>query len=408
MRNLVLAAVLVAAAGTAAHAQDARAIRDGRYQAVLGDCEGCHTAPGGKPFAGGTVLETPFGKIAAPNITSDRDAGLGTWTEADFRRAMRAGVSPGGKRLYPAMPYPAYALMNDADLAALWTYLKTVPPVHHAVEANLLPFPFNIRALMAGWNLLYLKPAGFRPTAGKSSAWNRGAYLVTGAGHCSACHTAKTLLGGDRAGALTGASLQGWFAPEITGAQPRGVGNWSAEDIVTYLRSGWNSHAAASGPMAEVVEHSTSQMTDADLGAIAVYLKDQPAAEESHPASTLSRRDPAMQAGAELYQNNCVGCHGWDGKGERLIFPPLAGNAILIQPSAESLTRVVLEGAQAAGTKTAPTAPSMPSFAWKLNDAQIADLLTYIRNSWGNAAAPVSAASVGEIRASLHGGNDAR
>jgi mono/diheme cytochrome c family protein len=408
MRRLVFAAVLVAAAGTAAHAQDSRQIAAGRYQAVLGDCEGCHTAPGGKPFAGGTILETPFGKIAAPNITSDRDAGLGSWSEADFRRALREGVSPGGKRLYPAMPYPAYALMSDADVVALWAYIKTVPPVHRTVEANLLPFPFNIRALMAGWNWLYFKPVAFTPTAGKSPAWNRGAYIVTGAGHCAACHTAKTLLGGDRAAALTGASLQGWFAPEITGATPRGIGGWSASDIVAYLGSGWNSHAAASGPMAEVVEHSTSQMTDADLGAIAVYLKDQPAAEPSAPAPALPQNDPAMQAGAVLYRNNCTGCHGADGKGERLIFPPLAGNAVLIQPSAESLTRVVLEGAQAAGTKTAPTAPSMPSFAWKLDDAQMADLLTYIRNSWGNNAAPVSADFVSKIRANLRGGNDAR
>jgi mono/diheme cytochrome c family protein len=354
------------------------------------------------------VLETPFGKIAAPNITSDRDFGLGAWSEADFRRALREGVSPGGKRLYPAMPYPAYARMRDADIASLWTYMKSVAPVHRGVEANLLPFPFNIRALMAGWNWLYFKPAAFVPTAGKSAAWNRGAYLVTGPGHCAACHSAKTLLGADRAEALTGASLQGWFAPEITGAKPRGIGNWSAGDVVTYLKSGWNSHAVASGPMAEVVEHSTSQMTDADLGAIAIYLKDQPAAEDVRVAPAPAQGDPAMQAGAVLYQNNCASCHGADGKGERLIFPPLAGNAILIQPSAESLTRVVLEGAQAAGTKSAPTSPSMPSFAWKFSDAQIADLLTFIRNSWGNAAAPVSVESVAKIRAGLRDGQDAR
>ena len=407
MRGLALAALLAVSAGANARADASHQVADGRYQAVLGDCEGCHTAPGGKPFAGGTVLVTPFGKMAAANITPDRDTGIGSWSEADFRRALREGVAPSGERLYPAMPYPAYARMNDADIAALWAYLRAVTPVHRAVKTNLLPFPFNIRALMLGWNWLYFRPAVLTPTAGKSQAWNRGAYLVTAAGHCGACHTPKTLLGADRAAALTGASLQGWFSPEITDAKPRGLGNWSAQDIVTYLKSGWNSHAVASGPMADVVERSTSGMTDGDLAAIAVYLKDQPA--EAVPLAPIPPRDdPAMQAGAKLFQNNCVACHGADGKGERLIFPPLAGNAVLIQPSAESLTRVVLAGAQAVATKTAPTSPSMPSFAWKFNDAEVADLLTYVRGSWGNAAGPVSAASVARIRASLRAGNDMR
>jgi len=400
MKASVLAA-LVSFAAMPALAQDR--VASGRYQAVLGDCAGCHTAPGEKPMAGGMILQTPFGKIAVPNITPDRETGLGSWTEADFRRAMREGVSPGGKRLYPAMPYPAYARMPDADISALWAYLKTLTPVRHAVEPNLLPFPYNIRTLMAGWNWFYPSPVGFAPTAGKTAEWNRGAYLVTGPGHCGACHTAKTFLGADRAKAFTGASLQGWFAPEITGAKPHGIGNWSTDDIVTYLKSGWNTHAAATGPMVEVVENSTSQMTDADLRAIAVYLKDQPAGSDIRSGTRVTAGDPAMQAGGKLYQDNCVGCHGWDGKGETLIFPPLAGNAILLQPSAESLTRVVLEGAQAAGTKSAPTAPAMPSFAWKLNDGEVAALLTYIRNSWGDDAAPVTAASVAKIRANLRG-----
>ncbi len=403
MKTVVLASLLIAAAAVAAQAQSSPQA-GGRYQAVLGDCEGCHTAEGGKPFAGGTVLQTPFGKIAVPNITSDHDTGIGSWTEADFRRALREGVSPGSERLYPAMPYPAYAQMGDADVTSLWAYMKTVAPVHNAVEPNLLPFPFNIRALMVGWNWLYFKPAPFASTAGKSADWNRGAYLVNGPGHCGACHAPKTLLGADRGAALTGASLQGWFAPEITGAKPRGIGNWTAGDIATYLKTGWSSHSVATGPMAEVVERSTSQMTDGDLNAIAVYLKDQPAGADMQPASASLRSDPAMQAGGRLYRDNCATCHGADGKGERLIFPPLAGNAILVQSSAESLTRVVLAGAQAAGTKAAPTAPSMPSYAWKFNDAQVADLLTYIRNNWGNAAQAVSAESVGKIRAGLGGG----
>jgi mono/diheme cytochrome c family protein len=403
MKIFALAVLLLAGGRVSAHAQDL--IAEGRYQAVLGDCTGCHTATGGMPLAGGTVLETPFGKIAVPNITPDRDTGLGRWTEADFRRAMRDGISPGGKRLYPAMPYPAYSRMGDADIAVLWAYLKTVAPVRHAVEPNLLPFPFNIRALMAGWNWLYPGPGRFTPVAGKTAEWNRGAYLVGGPGHCGTCHTPKTLLGSDRATALSGASLQGWFAPEIANTKPYGVSTWNVNDIATYLKSGWNSHAAATGPMAEVVENSTSQMRDGDLRAIAVYLKDQGGGANARTVSAVPPDDSRMQSGKTLYENNCVGCHGWDGKGQALIVPPLAANAILLQSSAQSLARVVLEGAQAAGTRTAPTAPSMPSFAWKLNDAQIADLLTYIRNSWGNAAEPVPGTEVAKIRASLRQGS---
>ena len=400
MKRVVLAFLFVTAVAAPVRAADVAA---GRYQAVLGDCEGCHTVSGGKPFAGGLVLETPFGKIVSPNITADRDTGIGGWSEADFRRAVREGVSPGGKRLYPAMPYPAYAMMSDGDLATLWTYMKTVAPVRNSVESNLLPFPFKIRSVMAVWNWLNFKPAPFVATQGKSAEWNRGAFLVTGPGHCGACHTPKTLLGADRAAALTGASLQGWFAPEITSAAPRGVGDWSAGDIVTYLKTGWNSHGVATGPMVEVVEHSTSQMTDADLSSIAVYLKDVPAAQAA-PAPVLAANDPVMQTGARLYQDNCVGCHGADGRGEHLIFPPLAGNAVLMQSSAESPIRILLEGAQSVSTKAAPTSPSMPSFAWKFSDADIADLLTYVRNSWGNAAPAVGADSVAKARASLKGG----
>jgi mono/diheme cytochrome c family protein len=400
MRSM-LAALLLIALGSAAEAQDQVAL--GRYQAVLGDCQGCHTAPGGKPFAGGLVLKTPFGQIGVANITQDRATGIGAWSEADFLHAMRRGIAPNGERLYPAMPYPYYARMSDSDLAQLFAYLKTIPAVHHAVQVNRLRFPFDIRALMAGWDWIYFKPQSFKPTAGKSAQWNRGAYLVTGPGHCGACHTAKTLLGADRTDSLMGGSLEGWFAPEIIDAKPRGIGGWSFGDIVSYLKTGWNGHGVASGPMAEVVERSTSQMSNPDLQAIAVYLKDL--AGTDTPPTAVAASAPAMKAGAMLYRTNCVACHGWEGKGEKLIFPPLAGNAVLVQSSPENLIRVVLEGAQSVATKEAPTEPSMPSFAWKLNDAQIADILTYIRNSWGNQALPVSLETVAKVRANLRSGS---
>ena len=396
MKSALAVLALVAFTG-AAQAQDQTSA--GRYQAILGDCEGCHTAQGGQPFAGGLVLETPFGNMTVPNITQDRATGIGSWSEVDFRRALREGIAPDGTRLYPAMPYPAYTKMSDADLASLWAYLKTLKSVNHQVEADHLRFPFNIRALMMGWDWLYLKPERFTPVAGKSAEWNRGAYLVNGPGHCGACHTAKTLLGADGSVALTGASLQGWFAPEITDAQPHGVGGWSTNDIVAYLKTGWNSHSVASGPMVDVVERSTSQMTDGDLAAVALYLKDQPGTPKQSPA--VAANDPAMASGKILFQNNCTACHGADGGGEALMFPPLAGNPVLLQSSPENLIRVALAGTQAVSTKAAPTAPSMPSFAWKLNDGQLADILTYVRNSWGNQASAVSSENVAKIRASL-------
>jgi len=398
--GLVVALCLLAAPAAADK------IADGRYQSILGDCEGCHTVPGGRPFAGGVELATPFGTLVTSNITPDKQTGIGTWSEADFIRAMKTGIAPGGKRLYPAMPYPAYARMPDADVSALWAYMKSVAPVRKPVNVNQLRFPFNIRATLIAWNWLNFKPEAFKPNPAKSAAWNRGAYLVTGPAHCGMCHTPKSLLGADKASeALFGASLQGWFAPDITAHGTTGLGGWSREDIVNFLRTGWSRHGVASGPMAEAIENSTAHMTDADLNAIAVYLKDQAASPRLSSGSALAKSDARMKAGEAVYRTNCVGCHGWDGKGQAMIFPPLARVSVVQQANPESLIRVVLAGARAAQTKDAPTAPAMPSFAWRLNDRQTADVLSYIRNSWGNAAAPVSPDDVGAIRGRLRKGS---
>ena len=206
----------------------------GKYQAVLGDCRGCH----GKDLSGGVALMTPFGKLVTPNITPDKDTGIGNYSAEDFRQAMKAGIAPGSKLLYPAMPYPSYARMPDADIAALWDYLKTIKPVKKPVDVNQLHFPFNLRFMMRGWNVLFFSPAPYADTAGKSAAWNRGAYLVNGPGHCAACHTPKNFFGADKGTALTGASLQGWYAPDLTGDKQAGLGSWSANDIVEYLEHG--------------------------------------------------------------------------------------------------------------------------------------------------------------------------
>ncbi len=381
-------------------------VADGRYQAILGDCMGCHSMKGGALFAGGDRLETPFGTMVAPNITPDKETGIGSWSEADFRRAVKQGISPGGRRLYPAMPFPAYAKMRDEDVARLYDYMRTVEPVRRAVRSNLLRWPFNMRFLMVFWDWLFFQPGEFVADTAKSVAYNRGAYIVTGPGHCGACHTGKTMLGSDSSRSLGGASLQGWFAPDITSDNARGIGGWSAADVVAYLKTGHNAYSMASGPMAEAIENSTSRMSDADLEAVAAYLKDVPGTGNGGGAA-LAANDPHMQAGQAIYEDNCMGCHNADGKGQKDIFPPLNGNPVVRQSSAETLARVVLAGTQAADVKAAPTQPAMPSFAWRLDDQQVADVLSYVRSSWGGAG-EVTAGTVKNVRAGLARENRAR
>jgi mono/diheme cytochrome c family protein len=377
-------------------------IERGRYLAVLADCAACHTAPGGQPYAGGLALETPFGKLVAPNITPDRDTGIGAWTDDEFVAAMHDGRGRGGLRLFPAMPYPAYTKMTRDDVLLIRAYLATVKPVNNAVVANQLPFPLNIRANLLFWNFLNFTPGRFEPNPQKSAEWNRGAYIVEGAGHCGTCHTPKTLLGGDKTGTpLAGATLQGWFAPDITTDPRKGIGNWSHDDLVAYLKTGTNDWTLASGPMAEAVVHSTSKMTAEDVAAIATYLKDSGAAGDASSPAVVSSDDKAMRVGLAIYKDSCAACHKDSGLGESELFPRLAGSALVQSDDPTTLVRVALQGSRAVSTSTKPTAPAMPAFDWRLDDAQVAAVLTYIRNSWGNRAAPVAASAVASARSAL-------
>ena len=401
-----LAAVLFVALTGAASGQDTQSfdrIERGRYLAVLSDCSACHTAPGGAPFAGGLALQTPFGKLVAPNITPDPDTGIGNMTNEEFLATLHDGRGHNGRRLYPAMPYPAYTKMTDDDVLAIRSYLATIAPVKNLVVSNQLPFPLNIRLAMSFWNRLNFTAGRYQNNPLKSQAWNRGAYIVEGAAHCGTCHTPKTLLGGDKDNAtLTGATLQGWFAPDITNNPRKGIGAWSTDDISQYLKNGTNKWTLASGPMAEAVSHSTSRMTDDDIKAIAIYLKDSG---ESGPASTLkpiAANDSAMRAGAAIYKDSCAACHRDSGEGEIQLFPRLAGSSLVQSDDPTTLARVVLQGTRAVSTAGAPTAPAMPAFDWRLSDAQVAAVLTYIRNSWGNAAAPVSTGTAASQRESLN------
>ena len=280
--SLVAASSLVAVGRAQTRAsldpQNFDQIERGRYLTVAGDCASCHTVPGsGQPFAGGRPIETPFGVVVGANITPDRETGIGAWSDEVFLSALREGKGHEGLLLYPAMPYPYYTKVTERDALAIRAYLNTVRPVRNAVVSNKLPFPFDVREEMTVWNSLYFKGGEFKPDPAKSAEWNRGAYLVEGLGHCGACHTPKSTLGGDdQAHALQGYALQGWFAPNITNDSERGLGGWSVADIVSYLKAGHNAVTAATGIMAEEISLSSSHMTDADLRAIATYLKDLP------------------------------------------------------------------------------------------------------------------------------------
>jgi mono/diheme cytochrome c family protein len=378
--------------------QEFTQIERGRYLAVLSDCASCHTVPGSnQPFAGGRPIETPFGNIVAPNVTPDPETGIGSLSDEQFDAAIRKGLRPDGSHLYPAMPYNDYTKMSRDDVLTIRAYLNTVTPVRNAVVANTLPFPFNIRAAMGVWNALYFKEGDYKPDPKQSAEWNRGAYLVDGPGHCGACHTPKTFLGGDKLDQyLEGAYLQGWSAPDITNDARLGLGKWSKEDLVSYLKSGHNRVTAATGPMGEVVTLSTAFTTDPDLNAIATYLKSLPG--KTNAGSPLPASDPAMIAGAAIYRDQCSACHGLDGKGVAELFPSVADSPMVRSDDPTTSIRIVLRGARSVDTQSAPTAPGMPSYGRQLDNNEIAAVLTYIRNAWDKPAPAVKGADVAKVR----------
>lgn len=396
---MLLAFTTIASAALAGNSgQDFAKVERGRYLAAVGDCAGCHTADGGQAFAGGRPIETPFGIVVATNITPDQETGIGAWTDDQFVRAVTLGIRRDGERLFPAMPYLYFTKATRDNVLAIRAYLATVAAVKHDVKADQLPFPLNVRTDMVAWNKLYFTPGTFQPIAGKSAEWNRGAYLVEGLMHCGACHTPKNVAGGDKTGErLQGGLLQGWFAPDITNAAHHGLGGWSVDDIVAYLKTGHNRAAAASGPMGDEVAKSSSKVTEADLRAVAVYLKDQPGSDKKPPAP-LAASNPAMKAGAAIYSDECSACHTLRGAGVPGFIPLLASSASVQSTDATSLIRVVLDGARSVATDGAPTGPAMPGFGWLLDDREVADVLTYVRNSWGNTADAVTSDQVKDRR----------
>jgi len=372
----------------------------GQYLVAAGDCLSCHLREGGEPFAGGLGLKTPFGVIYTPNITSDAKTGIGEWSSDQFYRAMHDGKDDEGEHLYPAFPYPWFRRVSRDDDDAILAYLKTTPAVNYTPPQNQLPFPISIRSSVGIWNLLFLDSNDFQNDPSQSPEWNRGAYLVNGLGHCGGCHTSKNILGGDKSKQdLHGGTLDNWVAPDLTANMRTGLGAWSIDDIAEYLRTGRNARASAGGAMADVITYSASLLNDADRRAIATYLKSQPA---SPNAQTSPPAQDAMRRGAEIYSDACTSCHLENGVGQERLFPPLGHDAVLQQADPAGLEHIILAGVRTGTSASRPSPLTMPSFAWKLSDQEIADVSTFIRNSWGNQAAAVSVSDVSDMRKKLN------
>jgi mono/diheme cytochrome c family protein len=378
---------------------NAAQLNRGRYLVAAGDCMSCHLREGGEPFAGGLGLDTPFGVIYTSNITPDKDTGIGGWSADQFYRAMHDGKDDEGDNLYPAFPYPWFRKISREDDDAIFAFLKTVPPVKYTPPKNDLSFPFSVRSFIGVWNALFLDGHSFQQDANQSAEWNRGAYLVTGLGHCSGCHTPKNSFGADKSRqAFQGGKLDNWIAPDLTANARVGLGDWSVDDIAEFLATGRNAHAAAGASMADVITYSTSYLSDADRRAIAAYLKSLPAS----PPSTASAPDGgAMRRGAEIYSDACSSCHLENGIGQSRTFPPLGKDAMLQQNDAAGVIHLILAGTQIGVSASRPSPMSMPSFAWKLSDQEIADVSTFIRNSWENQAPAVAASEVAGLRKKL-------
>jgi mono/diheme cytochrome c family protein len=384
------------------------------YVAQLADCVACHSTPDGHPFAGGLAMGSPLGTIYSTNITPDKDTGIGNYTLADFDLAVRHGIAQDGHRLYPAMPYPSYAKLTDDDVKKLYDYfMHSVQPVSQPNKPTDIPSPYNQRWPLALWNVVFAKDGTYKADPNKDAQWNRGAYLVQSLGHCGACHTARgaafneVALDESSNSYLGGALLDTWRAPSLRGENDLGLGRWSEDDIVSFLKTGHNEHATVFGSMLDAFNNSTTYMSDDDLKAIAHYLKSLP----GNPTNTPEwKYDDATVAeltggkldtpGAGLYLKNCQSCHAIDGKGHGANLPPLAGSGTVLDPDPSSVINVLLNGGGRIVANGVPDSYRMTPFRVLLKDQQIADLATFIRTSWGNNAPPVTAEQVKVLRES--------
>ncbi len=391
-------------------------IAHGRYVADLADCAACHTAPGGKPFAGGLAMATPIGTIYSPNITPDKTTGIGSYDYADFERAVRQGIGKDGSPLYPAMPYVSYSKLTDQDVRALYAYfMSAVKPVSQPNHASTIAWPMSMRWPLRFWNMLFGGSGPFVPPKGATPEVARGAYLVEAAGHCGACHTPhgsffqeKALSNGPNGVYLSGSKFAGAYAPDLRN-EDTGLAGWSQAEIVDFLKTGRTTRTAAFDGMGEVVEHSTQHLTAADASAIAAYLATL-SPRPGHTASVAKLTDATTaklldnadrSPGALGYVATCAACHRLNGQGTPRIFPALAGNSVVTAADPSALIRLTLTGGAMPYVRSEKMDPSMPEFESRLDNGQLADILTFVRKSWGNTGAPVTAENVAAIRSKL-------
>jgi mono/diheme cytochrome c family protein len=360
-------------------------VERGRYLATAADCVACHTVPGVAEYAGGVAFRLPFGTIYSSNLTPDPDAGIGSWSDEDFLRAVRSGVGRGGRHLYPAHPYPTYAAMARNDVLAIRAYLASLPPVPAKVPDGDLRFPYSQRGLMPLWNAVFLDGKRFKPDASRDEAWNRGAYLATALGHCGECHTPRNAAYALQSGrALTGAVTRGWKAYDIT-ARATGIGGWTEAALDEYLATGHaDGHGSAAGPMKEAVVYGTSQLTAADRKALVGYLlAGAPGAGDASRTPAVATA-PATSAatggiGATLYAGTCAGCHSLEQQAAPGSYADLSGARTVRDPEGTNILKLLSEGSpHGVGEGT-----SMPGFGRGYSDTERAALANYVLVHWG-------------------------
>ncbi len=377
----------------------------GAYLARAGNCKGCHTAKGGLPFAGGRQLSTAFGIFVTPNITPDNETGIGHWNQDDFWQALHEGKSRDGRLLYPAFPYTEYTKVTRKDANAMFEYLQSLAPISQDNASSNVKFPYNFKPLLYLWRNLYFKQGVYQADKSESEEWNRGAYLVQGLGHCNACHTTRNLVGASDEETLSGGQVMGvnWYAPSLASHLEAGGGDWSIEEISELLATGISERAVASGPMATIIKQSLQHLSPEDVRAMAVYLKSltehdhsiSPSVEFSVMSGSLRNQ---LQQGGQIYKQYCEECHGASGQGVPGIYPPLAGNRSVVMASPLNTIRSVLNGGYPATTKGNPQPYGMPPFQQILRDKEVALVVSYIRNTWGNNGGLITAIDVDRVK----------